>query len=709
MHKRITVFILVLAITAFACGLPGNLIPTGLGSGGAGTTVSGSNGLKATVSSPVTVKLTWTAVAGVKSYLVELKVGDTDFIQLAQLTGDQVSFLNFPAPHGSPLTYRVTAVTDAGNGEGRTVSLTTQAVKPNPLTVKPQEYPAQPWAPPTAAPNATLDPSQYLPPGYDINNPDSFDPSSLMGAPPTASELIGPQGGSVSVITTDKITYKLDVPAGAVEDDIRITLTPIQSIDGLPFNAGQLGAVRIDPQGFHLAAPATLTISLPKAAPVSSGTTDVAFAFNREGTEFHLVPILAVSQTSASSTGRVLPMASTSSGAGNVVAIAFKPAAKSSAGAQDDPPAIKAIANVVDLATQGIAPATPVEVQDVVENHPPSDPADQSAQAVAAAQAEEEMAPLAHIEEQLAPPPPNPQMVSIAQGILNSAVAAGSWSEFMEALTTFQIYLENGGKAPGLTDINNKIWDEITINAKALFETNKLQCLSKDEFNAQELAERLTNPKDNFSATFAIKFTQKFGDQSLQDVAKMVKKCKLSLQITSTISYQIEGLTTSASVKAKIPLKWKYDRTAGQASLYGTGALVYTLFDMKAPGCSNFKFNTLSGSTFTVNRLQPVFSNGQISDFTLVSYVVTGKQSSLSGCGGWGKSSNGQTGDIWGGLYTLSHMPDDWLIRDWDMLFLRNSDANKAAERTISVSKTPFGGQGNITENTTFTIVKSSP
>jgi hypothetical protein len=708
------IFILILAITAFACGLPGNLIPAGLGSGSSKTTVSGTNGLKAIISSPVTVELNWSAVAGAKSYRVELQVGKSDFLQLVELAGDQTSFLNFPAPENSPLTYRVTAVMDAGDGEGRTVSLTTSALKPNPFTVQTQEYPNQPWTPPTAAPNATLDPSQLYPPGYDPNNPGSFDPSLLMGTPPSISQLIGPQGGSLTVTSRDNVTYKLDVPAGAVEDSIVLTLTPIQGVDKLPLSGGLLGAVRIEPQGFLLSAPATLTISLPKASPAPSGMAAVAFAFNNDGSEFHLVPIASPSPTSANPSGTPYLVGSLLPAQTGIPApVVFKLGGSSATSGQESA-TIKVINNILDLSTQGVGMGTGPDIHNLVENHPPSDAGAQTDQAIAAGQAEDELAPLVKVPSQASSTSPDPQLVSAAQGLLNEASAATSWNSFESVANSFEKYFLDGGKTHGPESINNQIWDQLVAKAKALLDANKRQCISKDDFNAQELADQLITAKDDFSTIFTQKFTQKYGAQYLQDVADMTKKCKLTLQITSTISYQMGDITVSAAIKASIPLKWKYDSKSGNSFLYGSGKIVYTLFDVNSPDCKNIKLNQLSGSTFTVQKLEPVFnSKGSVTDFRMAEgdYVIAGLQKQVSGqCrGGGGTGAGKNSGDIWGGLYTLAHM-SSMLIKDWQLSTPQPPGSGKIADNTYTAQNRPVaGGAGNIVENTTFTLIKGTP
>jgi hypothetical protein len=104
----------------------------------------------------------------------------------------------------------------------------------------------------------------------------------------SVSTLIPQKGGSVNISLNNGLVYTLDIPEGALLSDQEVTLTPIRSIDGLPFSGGLLGGVQMEPDGTLLMELATLTIQVPVGFDTSSL---VGFAYHGEGTGFHLAPV----------------------------------------------------------------------------------------------------------------------------------------------------------------------------------------------------------------------------------------------------------------------------------------------------------------------------------------------------------------------------------------------------------------------------------
>jgi hypothetical protein len=676
-----SIFLLVFLACNFTSGtLPNGNQPSSVGRGS----------FSAEATSPVSVYLTWPAVNGVEKYLIDVRVGQEDFIPLAELTADQTSFEDFPVPQETELTYRLRTVTGSETGAGETVTVATPLATPNPITVKAKVYQPVIWAPPTVDPNnPNLDPSDYYPPGFDPNNPEAFDPSSVMTIP-SASEIIGPEGGTITVTSPDGVTYSLNVPAGAVEGSIVITLTPIQSIEGLPQNGSLLGAVKIEPEGFALDVPAILILSMPEGTPaITKGMYAVGFAYKGDGSEFHLVPKGVSSEVLSANPIAGVKLASMSQGTNHQA------------------PGETAI-NIGDrLINIGIA-RWPQEIVDIAKTNSPSDPGDQSSLEMAVIQVKEE------VPDELAPldlntPKPDPQVIERAQSTLEKANAADSWPKFNEVLQNFQEYLAAGNDLPGLNKINTKIWDKLVESAKSLLDKNKGTCFSADDTAAQEVAEKLWGPKGQFSEMLALKFKLKYGQSYIDQLGENLKKCKVYLKIVSSISYDQDGVTTSAAVLTTIPLKWKFDRSARTSFLSGSGNLEYTLFDVNAPGCSNFKLNTLAGSTFTITRLSPVYAAGVLQDFGMAEYSVGGKQSKINAQCVNGKVSggalNGAQGDIWGGLFVMSHAPDQMVVNQWAMHSTKGNPVGIVAEKEYRWNKSATLGSGNVDEFTTFTLI----
>ncbi len=77
-------------------------------------------------------------------------------------------------------------------------------------------------------------------------------------------------GGVVTATGADGTVYTLTVPPEAVRFDVEITMTPLLSIDGLPFGGdGSALAVQLEPSGLALDAFASLDIESPQAPPAS--------------------------------------------------------------------------------------------------------------------------------------------------------------------------------------------------------------------------------------------------------------------------------------------------------------------------------------------------------------------------------------------------------------------------------------------------------
>lgn len=101
----------------------------------------------------------------------------------------------------------------------------------------------------------------------------------------SVSALIPQKGGSVSATLANGLVYTLAIPEGALLSDQEVTMTPIRSIDGLPFSGGLIGGVQLEPDGTILMAPATLTLIIPKGY---DKRYLVGFGYHGTGTGLHL-------------------------------------------------------------------------------------------------------------------------------------------------------------------------------------------------------------------------------------------------------------------------------------------------------------------------------------------------------------------------------------------------------------------------------------
>jgi len=93
------------------------------------------------------------------------------------------------------------------------------------------------------------------------------------------------EGGTVSATGADGTTYTLTVPPDALRSDVIITMTPLASIEGLPFGDGTALAVQLEPSGLQLDAFASLDI-VSAAAP--SPSEQILFGYQGAGEDLSL-------------------------------------------------------------------------------------------------------------------------------------------------------------------------------------------------------------------------------------------------------------------------------------------------------------------------------------------------------------------------------------------------------------------------------------
>lgn len=102
------------------------------------------------------------------------------------------------------------------------------------------------------------------------------------------TRVITSAGGSITAVTADGTRYRLSLPADALLSEERISLIPVTSVRGLPFDDENIVAVHIEPDGLRLMKPATLRIDTPDEMPRAE---QVAFAYSSDGRDAHLYPL----------------------------------------------------------------------------------------------------------------------------------------------------------------------------------------------------------------------------------------------------------------------------------------------------------------------------------------------------------------------------------------------------------------------------------
>jgi hypothetical protein len=298
-------------------------------------TGKGPSGLTAQATSAESVKLVWEPVSGAKSFRITVSTNGGDPLPVVDLASSVTSYEDFMAAPGSQMTYAVEAVGDSGSIGQSIASVTTAARQPHPFTVQVQT--------------------------------DDKEPSVAK---------IGPDGGSVSVTDAKGVEYRLDIPAGALETQVNITLTTVKQIGGWPLKGDMLAAIKIGPEGVHLDNVATLTITLP-GSPAKGNLSTLGFAFSGAGDEFHLQPGFEKTATSG-----FLPQ---QNGVGRLASPL-------------QAPKTIIILPVTELHGNGLGQGSAADVGSLVQNSPPSDAGaalDQKEAAQAAS--DDDLAPLVQV------------------------------------------------------------------------------------------------------------------------------------------------------------------------------------------------------------------------------------------------------------------------------------------------------------------------
>jgi hypothetical protein len=102
-----------------------------------------------------------------------------------------------------------------------------------------------------------------------------------------ASATIGSAGGRLHVTAPKGMSVTLTIPAGAIGQDTRVTMTPLAAVKHIPFRRGLAGGVKLAPEGLTLMRPAKLSLRPGKALPRKLQT---AFAASGIGKSFHIYP-----------------------------------------------------------------------------------------------------------------------------------------------------------------------------------------------------------------------------------------------------------------------------------------------------------------------------------------------------------------------------------------------------------------------------------
>lgn len=106
------------------------------------------------------------------------------------------------------------------------------------------------------------------------------------------SVAVGLEGDTITVTNSAGTTFSLEIPAGALEAPVTISMTPVTGLAGATvFTGGLLGGVQFEPSGLRFLRPVRLRIS--GFAPPTGGVIPVGFIARDDGTLESLTPAAA--------------------------------------------------------------------------------------------------------------------------------------------------------------------------------------------------------------------------------------------------------------------------------------------------------------------------------------------------------------------------------------------------------------------------------
>jgi len=520
-YRLLALLVILLLSCNFATGL--------VGGGG-----NGPKNFSAELSAPDVVALKWDAVEGATGYILELSIDNGESVQFVVLPPDRTSYEDLSAPEKSKLTYQVQAVTKSGPAGKSQVSIVTDVRKPNPLTVKPE---------------------------YDKKK--------------TIAKTVGVEGGTLSLVDSNKVEYTLDIPQGAVSADTEIHMTAVTSVKDWPLDGNQIGAVHLEPEGLVLNDVAILTIGIPM--DVNPDLALAGFAFQGDGQEFHL----QLSEQEKSLTNN-LPLRNI-----HLASPVF----------QQSKHIIRL--PVGELNVRGVGQASPTNVSKLLKDHAPTGAGDALEQEWAAEDiVEEELTPLDNsikgVED-----PARAKAFDLIKGFYN----AENCTQLDSQIALFQIWM-NSRAYVGLRDDERsrdtrQVWDELADKAKEILEKASTACEKSSGSGgsaptvspcAKALLEKITTPLQTGSGFWDVlkdKMANKLSDSELQSIKDNLEKCMPKAYLMSGSHFGLAG--TACDITKPFTLKGlvTMDFTPANAS---SGTFTYE----KGP------FNASGGGTYTI-------------------------------------------------------------------------------------------------------------
>jgi hypothetical protein len=95
-------------------------------------------------------------------------------------------------------------------------------------------------------------------------------------------------GGSLTATAADGSVFTLTIPDKALAGPEKVTMTPLSAVNGLPFSGGLVAGVQLEPDGLQLFQMATLTIKPKKDVPIAK---QVAVSYHGSGDNLYMLPL----------------------------------------------------------------------------------------------------------------------------------------------------------------------------------------------------------------------------------------------------------------------------------------------------------------------------------------------------------------------------------------------------------------------------------
>jgi hypothetical protein len=655
---------------------------------------SASDGpLTATADSGISVQLEWTPIEGATGYDIEFSMGGGEPLLLASLDSSATTFEDLGVPEGAPLTYHLTP---KGGGRSYSVTVATSIAPPNPYAVEPVlEEPTVgiPGLDLSAFDPDNFDPSTFDPSMFDpsLFDEDNFDPSAFIQQPGT-SATIGPEGGELVAQAKTGVTYRLSVPAGALAEPTYIVMTPVETLNGYPFSGEVYGAVQIEPMGVEFDVPVRLAIERPEGvaqADAATEMTNVAFAFDNGGDNFHLTPFTIAAQgvSSAAGNGKLAQPAERPLAAGPLAEIAAR-----------------------QLESYGVGQAKPSEVRSFAKKHPPAGAQNRAAQKLAAEQAKANSA-----DDE---PAPLPSKADLEAGRIRlQASAAGSCKELAAVFAAYRVFYDGDLVKSVTPEVHAQVAEALANKASSILKGESKKCLSPQAC-AMALAEALGNPKGGAQKAVSDAFKARHPSEFAR-VEEMVKECRLEMTIDSTMVLTVpRGGTQVVMVTSRIPLRWEYDSATDKSYLKGEGSVKYVDAGLGVADCRvTFPSAASSPTRFKVEWLGANFDESdQLIGFNLSDWEIpgsplkmvlkcmesTGRTNAPDVERTYSSQLGGGTCDIWCG-YFIAARGYAREVRDW-LLKQGTQGPGIVAEKAISQNVPVPSFDGTLNEKTVFTI-----